>query len=148
MLVRGHVKERRAHRSAVTLLECRGNGACANRPNLRDCGDMALRKLSGLICTVFMHSPVFRIGGDEFVVILKNNDYDEVDELVAEFRAKIDEFERADARELKPWERISAAIGFVRYDPNLDSDVAGTFRRADKQMYACKQQMKGGVAPR
>lgn len=113
-----------------------------------DCGDMSLRKLSTLICTVFMHSPVFRIGGDEFVVILKNNDYDKVDELVDDFRNRIDELGRADSYELEPWERISAAIGYVRYDPNLDSDVAGTFHRADKVMYANKQQMKGGNTPR
>ena len=113
-----------------------------------DCGDVALRTLSNLICTVFTHSPVFRIGGDEFVVILRNNDYDKVDELVAEFRRQIEEFKNAEAHEFKPWERISAAIGYVRYDPELDSDAASTFHRADKQMYACKQQMKGGVAPR
>ena len=111
-----------------------------------DCGDVSLRTLSNLICMVFTHSPVFRIGGDEFVVILKNNDYDKVDELVVEFQRQSEELNHADG--LEPWERVEAAIGYVRYDPSLDSDVAATFHRADKVMYENKRQMKGGVVPR
>ena len=43
-----------------------------------ECGNSAIISLSKLICDVFVHSPVFRIGGDEFVVILKNNDYNQI----------------------------------------------------------------------
>ena len=35
-------------------------------------GNASLQKLCQTICGVFKHSPVFRIGGDEFVVILEN----------------------------------------------------------------------------
>ncbi|MCR5656764.1 MAG: GGDEF domain-containing protein, partial [Butyrivibrio sp.] len=44
-------------------------------------GDLAIQKLSRIICTIFAHSPVFRIGGDEFVVILKGSDYTHSKEL-------------------------------------------------------------------
>ena len=31
-----------------------------------------------IICKVFKHSPVYRIGGDEFVVILEDADYQQL----------------------------------------------------------------------
>ncbi|SEQ13536.1 Diguanylate cyclase, GGDEF domain [Treponema bryantii] len=37
-------------------------------------GNYAIKKLCEIVCSVFSHSPVFRIGGDEFVVILKGAD--------------------------------------------------------------------------
>ena len=43
-----------------------------------DCGNEAIKLLSSTICNVFVHSPVFRIGGDEFAIVLRNNDYDNI----------------------------------------------------------------------
>lgn len=40
-------------------------------------GDTYIKGCCHLICDVFKHSPVFRIGGDEFVAILQGKDYDE-----------------------------------------------------------------------
>ena len=37
-------------------------------------GNYAIKKLCEIVCSVFSHSLVFRIGGDEFVVILKGAD--------------------------------------------------------------------------
>ncbi|MBQ5423407.1 MAG: GGDEF domain-containing protein, partial [Clostridiales bacterium] len=42
-------------------------------------GNEAIQGASRLICDVYKHSPVFRIGGDEFVVILKGTDYENRD---------------------------------------------------------------------
>lgn len=38
-------------------------------------GDQLIKNTSRCICKIFEHSPVFRIGGDEFVVILTGEDY-------------------------------------------------------------------------
>ncbi len=38
-------------------------------------GDGYLRKACSVICGIFKHSPVFRIGGDEFAVIASGQDY-------------------------------------------------------------------------
>ena len=96
--------------------------------------------LSSVICEVFAHSPVFRIGGDEFAIVLKNNDYYNVDALVKEFNTRL-ELIAADT-EREPWERITAAFGYAIFDSNIDLCADDVFRRADKSMYERKKAMK------
>ncbi|MCR5627252.1 MAG: GGDEF domain-containing protein [Lachnospiraceae bacterium] len=105
-----------------------------------DKGNVAIKNLCKLVCNVFKHSPVFRIGGDEFAIILKNNDYEIVDQLVVEFKGELERLGKD--KNLKPWERISAAIGYALYDPNIDSSIEDVFERADAEMYKCKVDMK------
>jgi len=47
-----------------------------------DKGDTYLKAASSLICSIFKHSPVFRIDGDEFAVILTNEDYNNREKLI------------------------------------------------------------------
>ena len=103
-------------------------------------GDISINTLCQIICNVFKHSPVYRIGGDEFVVILENNDYEERDNLIQEiqevFRQNIDN------SSLQPWERVSAAVGCAVYDPATDDGVGTVLARADGAMYENKRAMK------
>ena len=105
-----------------------------------DSGDIALIKLSTLICGIFAHSPVYRIGGDEFVIVLRNKDYGNAKALIEEFNQKIEGL-TADI-DLLPEEQISAAIGYSKYNDEKDTCVDDVFKRADKEMYARKRQMK------
>lgn len=91
-----------------------------------------------LICEVFRHSPVFRIGGDEFVALLKGEDLERREELIAQMEAKIETTLAAD----KPWERLSIAKGLAVRSPG-DATPDDVFIRADKAMYADKRRMKG-----
>ena len=104
-----------------------------------DKGDIYLKTTSQLICKVFQHSPVFRIGGDEFAVILRNDDYQNRDALINTF--KIRSAEISDSTQ-NPWEEVHVAIGIAVYDPQLDHSVVDTVRRADKIMYTDKRQHK------
>jgi diguanylate cyclase (GGDEF)-like protein len=91
-----------------------------------------------IICSIFRHSPVFRIGGDEFVVILKNTDYDNRAELINQAKQKFSETESDNSRE--PWERFSAAVGIAEYHSGDTVDMV--FKNADKDMYENKMSMK------
>ncbi len=103
-------------------------------------GDIAIKKLCSIICNIFKHSPVFRIGGDEFVVILEKDDLAGIEHLIQQFNAKIELLSKDE--NLEPWEQVSAAIGCAFFE-SRDTSVADVFRRADQEMYKRKKQMKG-----
>ena len=104
-------------------------------------GNESIRKLCHIICHTYSHSPVFRIGGDEFVVILENDDYKEAAALAEKFNGTLDELKSDD--KLEPWEKVSAALGCAMFDSKTDTTVSNVFNRADKAMYARKKAMKG-----
>ena len=95
-------------------------------------GNIAIQKTCELICEVFSHSPVYRFGGDEFVVVIRDRDYDNVEKIVKQFR------ERAEKTTGEPWERVNAAIGYALYEN--DDTVDDVFRRADHRMYEQKKK--------
>ena len=103
-------------------------------------GNSAIQKLSALICEIFDHSPVFRIGGDEFVIILKGHDYEHIEELTEAFNQNLKVFAADDS--LEPWEKVSAALGYALYDSELDASIESVFKRADEKMYENKKAMK------
>ena len=105
-----------------------------------DKGNISIKKICNIICVTFSHSPVFRIGGDEFVVIFENSDYDNVEDLVASFKETLDKI--AADEDLEPWEKVSAAIGWTKFDKATDLSVQNVFKRADNLMYENKKSMK------
>ena len=102
-----------------------------------DRGNDYIKGCCKIICEHFKHSPVFRIGGDEFAVVVRSRDYAEREELL---RAVEEAFEKAyhnpDAR---PWERYSASAGIAVYTPG-DGSVHQVLKRADEQMYTAKEE--------
>jgi diguanylate cyclase (GGDEF)-like protein len=107
-----------------------------------DKGDSYLKTACVLICEVFKHSPVFRIGGDEFVSILQNEDYEKRYELCREFDLKsLRITEAAD----EPWKEINVAGGIAIYDPATDKNVNTVVKRADQKMYEDKARKKSGI---
>ena len=105
-----------------------------------ECGNFAIKKLCRLICLTFDHSPVFRVGGDEFVVLLQNEDFDNIRKVESNF---YEAMERQNSEQgLKEWERVSAALGYAFFDSKVDASIQDTFERADKAMYERKKAMK------
>lgn len=107
-----------------------------------DKGNISIIRISELVCKIFKHSPVFRVGGDEFVVILENEDFKECPNRIYEFKESINKISHNES--LPPWERISAAIGWAIFDPETDTSVEVVLRRADALMYKHKNEMKAG----
>ena len=104
-----------------------------------DKGDVYLKAASQLICRTFQHSPVFRIGGDEFAVVMQNEDYRNRETLVHRFNVTSREI--CDSVENK-WEEVHVSMGMAEYDPMLDRSVSDTARRADKDMNVNKHIRK------
>ena len=105
-----------------------------------DKGDIYLQTACSTICHVFEHSPVFRIGGDEFTVIVQGEDFEHRDELLRQFETMCST-QRESAKER--WEQISVSLGLAIYDPSYDESVEDVVRRADKLMYEAKRSRKG-----
>ena len=105
-----------------------------------DKGNMAIISLCKIVCNIFEHSPVFRIGGDEFVAILKGNDLIHINELTTEFNRQLKELQ--DNPNLEYWEKTSAAIGYAIFNPETDASYDNIFKRADAEMYKNKKAMK------
>ena len=102
-------------------------------------GDIYLKGSCRLICQVYQHSPVFRIGGDEFAVILQNADYQNRENLLSKLK---DEQTRISASAVNKWEEIHLSHGFSVFDPLTDNNVSDVVRRADKNMYTNKHSRK------
>ena len=107
-----------------------------------DKGDIYLKTASQMICRVFQHSPVFRIGGDEFAVVLQNEDFRNREELMEKFITLGREI--CSSAENK-WEEVHVAMGIAVYDPKMDLSVNDTIRRADKIMYENKRMAKSAA---
>ena len=105
-----------------------------------DKGNIMIQKCCRLVCTHFDHSPVFRIGGDEFAVILRGHDLEHVEEIRARMEEQMAEW--AVDESLANWEKVSAAFGYAVYDPDRDANADAVFKHADKAMYARKVEMK------
>lgn len=97
-------------------------------------GDAFIRNACSIICNIFKHSPVFRIGGDEFAVIMKGSDYDERTHLMAELN-KVLEANKHNGM-------VILAAGISDFDPDMDMRVQDVFERADNLMYDNKKKCK------
>lgn len=102
-------------------------------------GDQYIRGCCGMICEVFKHSPVFRIGGDEFVALLQGQDYQNRTALVQKLKDSY--LDAMKNEKVNPWERYSAAVGMAELSAD-DTTIELMFKRADRAMYSDKKKMK------
>lgn len=121
---------------AFSIVVCDVNGLKKINDTLgHKAGDKYIQEACQMVCDVFQHSPVFRIGGDEFVVILKDRDYVIRNELTL-------------ALHDRSVEHISSggaviSAGLSDYRPGEDTCFHDVFERADERMYEEKQLLKG-----
>lgn len=103
-------------------------------------GDSYIKGSCRIICDIFKHSPVFRTGGDEFVVILTGDAYDSREKLAEDLESAFSVTYNND--KLEPYCRYSASFGIAIFDPLCDKSVAETLKRADQRMYEYKKEFK------
>ena len=105
-----------------------------------DVGNKLIVSAARIISCIFKRSPVFRIGGDEFLVILQNRDLEEYKELLKKFDEECcNELVVTDKENIP----VSIAKGFARYDYGKDTSFIDVFNRADDAMYENKREIKG-----
>ena len=101
-------------------------------------GDEAIRKAANMLCKVFPMSTVFRIGGDEFVVIPSILEYAIIDEKQNLLKMMLTEQKKSSDNYL---ERISIAFGCAVFDRKKDHSYQEVFERADHIMYEDKRKI-------
>ncbi len=101
-------------------------------------GDEYIKAAAKILCDIFDHSPVFRIGGDEFVVFLRGDDYSAREDLMLNLRETV----MANAISAKG---PVIASGMSEFDPNTDKSVSDVFERADNMMYEDKRKLKKSI---
>ena len=96
-------------------------------------GDEYIRKGCSTICRFFKYSPVFRIGGDEFVAIIQGLDYLNCSAIMTKFKKhNIKNQYKGD---------VVVAAGLSKYTKD-DRTLSQIFERADKEMYKNKNEIK------
>ena len=102
-------------------------------------GNQLIIKAAKIICTTFKHSPVFRIGGDEFVVLIENEDLENINHLLEVLDGYCaNEVLKTNERDIP----VSIARGVAFYHPDFHTAYTDVFDRADREMYSHKNVVK------
>lgn len=103
-----------------------------------DKGDRLLMAMSDMLITVF-GDVAYRIGGDEFEVVLYEKDSLVIDSLLMKFEQCEKEYNATNTDGI----RVKAAYGYCTYDGNENHDITYLIDTADKRMYEHKRLLKG-----
>ncbi len=104
-----------------------------------DVGNDLIVHTARILMNTFKNSAVFRIGGDEFAVLLQGDDY-------ANYHALLDKLDESCARDyISVFEEkipVTLARGVALYDPEIDTVYEDVFAKADHAMYMHKHESK------
>ena len=123
---------------AIAILDC-DNLKDINDEFGHDKGDIYLRNSCNFMRRTFLNSIIYRIGGDEFAIILEGEDYRNREQLQKRFitrSAEVSSFAK------EKWERIRVSIGIATYDPKIDHTANDVVVHADHVMYVHKRERK------
>ena len=118
---------------AVAVCDVNGLKAINDTPGHK-AGDDYIRNACSIICDQFKHSPVFRVSGDKFVVILQGRDYEAREEVMARFDAL--------SRANRETGGVAIACGLSEWNVATDERFEDVLERADANMYENRRQLK------
>lgn len=95
-------------------------------------GDRHIRMCCGEICDLFDRDSVYRIGGDEFAVVVKDEECRSVND-------SVNKLARLNLRNVEDKGPV-IACGMAKY--STEANVAEVFAKADEQMYQNKKLLK------
>ena len=99
-------------------------------------GDRLLINSCKLMKEAFPKETLYRIGGDEFVIILDRRTCKVVEKLVQDFRVNNDRAAQCYGMDC---DHPLISIGYAVYDPSIHYSYSDTFNQADENMYSDKQ---------
>ncbi len=103
-------------------------------------GDSYIKNAAEIISRVFgSHGRCYRIGGDEFCVVIQNRGGFDLEERLKELELEQQEFNQSHTIP-----KIQIAYDFAGFDAEKDMDFEAARSRADVKMYEKKRALKGG----
>lgn len=104
-----------------------------------DIGNDLIVHTSKILVNTFKNSAVYRIGGDEFAVILQGEDYTKYHSLLENMDKECSLDYITVCENTIP---VSVARGVALYDPSIDRVYEDVFSKADHAMYMNKEESK------
>ena len=104
-----------------------------------DIGNELIIHSARILTDIFKTSAVYRIGGDEFVVVLKGKDLERHRTLIEKMDVAFSADYITVNDEIVP---VSVARGVSVFDSSIDQVYADVFAKADRAMYMNKEDMK------
>ncbi len=130
-LMNMRIKEHRQPEFAIIVFDV-NDLKFINDTQGHEAGDRCIRDACEIICKTFKRSPVYRIGGDEFVVISQDEDYNRSEYLIGIISRNNEEALSKGG--------IVIACGMARF--SNEESVSEVFEIADKRMYENKHFLK------
>ena len=100
-----------------------------------EAGDEYIIQATRIIAKYFPNINIYRVGGDEFTVIIDNENYSKRDAMLEGFNLAMDE-------NVKHNKFGVVSAGMSDYVPGVDTTIIQVFTRADREMYERKHQLK------
>lgn len=103
-----------------------------------DCGDQYITDAAHILRKIFSrHGKLYRIGGDEFCVLIDDHNTCDISHLICCLR-KEESIYNASSRNI----HLQISCGYAVFDPRTDADLDALQKRADQNMYENKKQLK------
>lgn len=99
-----------------------------------EAGDKYIVDAVNLIREYFPDCPLYRIGGDEFVLFMEGENCKNRNKMLEDFNRRIEENVKSGD--------VVIAVGMDKYRPEMDFSYLRLFDRADKRMYDRKLELK------
>ena len=99
-----------------------------------EAGDEYIKNAVQIISKIFKNTTIFRVGGDEFVLILDGNNYYNYEYLIKKLR-------EINIKNLNTHNPV-IACGISEFIPNQDKELNDVLKRADEAMYKDKKELK------
>ncbi len=97
-----------------------------------ECGDLAIADTAQMLKKVFGKDHIYRIGGDEFIVILDGMQPSDIERYYQDLEQKMASNQHAE----RPYKALlSVSKGAAVFQPGEDTEYQEVFRRADRVMY-------------